>query len=301
MLKKNNYIITHDPAVPPNSGGYSGFILIHKGNYDMNKIDEYKLKQWYPSLPNEWKDEEVVIEKEDSICGERWTPTNVDEKSGHCIYENPECYPEFWEKVDEKNYEIVSFKLADSYAYIQNNGEYLCVDKPYTDKTGGSPLEWMVSEDSDWDIYSVKRLSDGEVFTIGDKINAGIDKCNSILSFRIDDSEQVIIDVKLGSYYLSDLEHIDTPIFTTEDGVDIYEGDKFWYIAKSSWNIGQLEAPENIIAYMAHGRFKFKHNAEDYVEEHKPRYSKADIRKAFRNSIFGDEYCELLILHLESL
>lgn len=41
---------------------------------------------------------------------------------------NPEKYPEFWEKIDEKAYEVLSFigKEFPRIYKLQNNGSYLC-------------------------------------------------------------------------------------------------------------------------------------------------------------------------------
>jgi len=73
-----------------------------------------------------------------------------------------------------------------------------------------------------WCIHSIKRLSDREVFTIGDRIKNG-----EIKNINIEDDELKIIvrpnnHVALFEVDLSKLEKV-KPLFTTEDGVDIYE------------------------------------------------------------------------------
>ena len=62
-----------------------------------------------------------------------------------------ENYPEFWQPVVEKNYEILSV--------ITNNNKF--IEKVYNQDATIEPY---------WKIRSVKRLSDGEIFTIGDKV-----------------------------------------------------------------------------------------------------------------------------------
>ena len=65
-----------------------------------------------------------------------------------------ENYPEFWKLVVEKNYEILEVK--GKYGAISSYIEEL--DNDLKDKT----------------IFKVKRLFDGEIFTIGDKTNFGL-------------------------------------------------------------------------------------------------------------------------------
>ena len=72
-----------------------------------------------------------------------------------------ECYPEFWEKVEDKDYEILSYE--DNFGNVfSKKGDLFTNDK----LTYGPQycLEYFK-------IYSIKRLSDGEVFTVGDKID----------------------------------------------------------------------------------------------------------------------------------
>ena len=60
--------------------------------------------------------------------------------------------PEFWEQVVEKDYEILSV--------ITNNGKF--IEKVYNQDATIEPY---------WKIHSIKRKSDGEIFTIGDKLD----------------------------------------------------------------------------------------------------------------------------------
>ena len=115
---------------------------------------------------------------------------------------NPENYPEFWEKVVEKNYEILSF-ISKEWCIAQLS--YFTCENNFT----GNDV---------WKIYSVKRLSDGEVFTIGDKTNFGlISKIvinNNSLSFYFEQ--------KSCGYNLQTLIKW-KPLFTTEQRSEIEE------------------------------------------------------------------------------
>ena len=81
-----------------------------------------------------------------------------------------DSWSEFWEEVVEKDYEILSFKqdsgIADLWTKFHTNSwgrnvNGQCVTNPYT-------TEEILSNKL-YAIHSVKRLSDGEVFTLGDK------------------------------------------------------------------------------------------------------------------------------------
>ena len=75
----------------------------------------------------------------------------------------PEYYPSFWQPVVEKDYEILSLAR-------------FCSIKPtITDVSnyGDEYIEALLKCDKAR-VHSVKRVSDGEVFTISDKTNFGL-------------------------------------------------------------------------------------------------------------------------------
>ena len=86
-------------------------------------------------------------------------------------YIKPEDYPEFWEKVIEKDYEILSFKYGNGAPYyhtLKQNGLY----SSSSNKKGIYPLSKQLKDVETFrcEIYSVKRLSDGKIFKVGDDI-----------------------------------------------------------------------------------------------------------------------------------
>lgn len=91
-------------------------------------------------------------------------------------------------------------------------------------------------------IYSVLRLSDNTVWTIGtDLINSEFPHAHPglIKSFNIEGNS--IWANTREDYFNHALERwskpMNKPLFTTADGVDLFEGDKFWYW----YNDGQLK------------------------------------------------------------
>ena len=234
----------------------------------------YKLRKWYPSLTDK-------IKKGDTVKYTKQTKpySYIHSDSGRIIdkYE-VERNPEFWEK--EKSYEIISFRLHNgSMAYIQNNGEYLCTSKPYTDKTDGSSLEWILIKDSNWDIYCVKRLSDGEVFTLGDNICLESYQ-GKVDGFEVFDNSILVLTSKFGWYPIEDIQHVKKPLFTTEDGVNIFKGDEYWMIDLdyAGGTIPQKVCADVQLASRVK-RFSTKEKAEEWIYN-ELRYSKNDIKDA---------------------
>jgi hypothetical protein len=131
-------------------------------------------------------------------------------------------YPEYWEEVIDLDYEIVSYVAKDN----PNN---------ITTKKRGCELH-----DSYWTIYSVKRLSDGEVFTVGDRIkvrNHGSSKRLDEIVIKNDQSsfrEGIWFYYSMGCSHFENTIKVKSPIFLTHDGKDIFEGDTVWFVNKNN-------------------------------------------------------------------
>jgi len=135
-----------------------------------------------------------------------------------------------------------------------------------------------------YNIYSVKRLSDGEVFTVGDRAKVYeygsiktidsmtlVTKCSSM-------KEGIWLNYNSGSSHITHaIKQEKQPIFLTHDGKDIFTEDIVWYVNKENlyydYIIAQPEVKFNseIRAY-----FLTREAAEDYIERNKPRLSIED-------------------------
>lgn len=175
-----------------------------------------------------------------------------------------DAHPEFWEKVEELDYEILDFKLH-KLGYATN-----CND-----------INKSVS------ILSVKRISDGEVFTIGDEATVESDKkrYKIIKIRRFTDAIQVHgeIDGKSFFYNLNDVIKLQpiTPLFTTEDGVDILDkNQKVFSVSECDFSIQnhqdfawiKTRSPQR-----KYHHFFTKENAEAYILYNKPCLSIKEI------------------------
>lgn len=117
-------------------------------------MKKYKLKKWYPSLLKEMKvGDEVLFDGKFYTMRIGNSNTNIGLSRGEV-----ENNPEFWEGVKNEDYEILSLSFKRSERpEIRSVQGY-----------GDDYIEALLKCDNT--IYSIKRLSDAEIFSIGDKI-----------------------------------------------------------------------------------------------------------------------------------
>jgi hypothetical protein len=180
-----------------------------------------------------------------------------------------ENYPEFWEKV--KDYEILelSFKRSERpeiRSVIRYSEEY---------------LEALIKCENT--IHSIKRLSDNVVFTVGDKVkqsNVQHNNTFTITRFEFDVNNKHLLVVSNGGIKLHKIEHCKTPLFTTEDGVEIFENNHpiLYWVKLKKYSLGideqnTLHCPD-LINYKY---FSTKEAAEEYIVMNKPCLSINDL------------------------
>ena len=126
-------------------------------------MKKYKLIKTYPGSPLLGKVLEPKVEKDNE-------DTNNFYWEGSWF--NPNDFPELWEEVVENNYEIISYwspRFGDTkYLYYEGHEDWDNINKSKYHP-----------------IHSVKRLSDGEVFTIGDKFTGYSSNGNTIRRFAL--------------------------------------------------------------------------------------------------------------------
>jgi hypothetical protein len=140
--------------------------------------------------------------------------------------------------------------------------------------------DWKIlSYSSPVTIKSIMRLSDGEVFSVGDYIDLRDEPISKI--------DVNFLSIKLpfihcGNYGTAlSIAKKRKALFTTEDGVDIKEGDEFWFIPQSHNNftqIGKLIASKGAVAQYAIARFSTENTAKEYIAYNKPRFSFNEIK-----------------------
>jgi hypothetical protein len=186
------------------------------------------------------------------------TPNGLYEGYQYNYYsKHVENNPEYWEEVIEKDYEIIS--------YIKK-GSTTCTT---TKRRGGE------NHKEYWNIHAVKRLSDGEVFIVGDRITGYHKDVRSIQTIKICPYTGIIRLEQSGGYTdLNNATKAKNPIFLTHDGKDIFEGDKVWYVNKENFYYDYFQSflgitfRSDLNAY-----FLTREEAEDYIIENKPALS----------------------------
>lgn len=198
-----------------------------------------------------------------------------------------ESQPEFWEEVIEikKDYEILSFI---GIGWIDGH--------LFPKETNGHEFERYLEESHKniVKIHSIKRLSDGEVFTIGDKCIQG-----KIAQIQLDIVKGLWIDFENPSHggyiNISIIQKAKIPILITEDGAEIFEGDKYYFVPinkKSGWSEWKI-VTDTAVKDKDHSDsnnwkdFSTKQAAEDYIMYNKPCLSINEINITINSSLHG--------------
>jgi len=75
-------------------------------------------------------------------------------------------------------------------------------------------------------------------------------------------------------------ERIGNKLLTTEDGVDIYDGDKVWFVTEKGSKGFTAKRPGTI---NGNRYFKEEKNADKWLDNNKPEFSRHDIDTAIEN------------------
>jgi len=199
----------------------------------------------------------------------------------------PPQYPEFWQEIVEKDYEILSFYSdTKSLAFPQRDGLFACSPLNSLNKGFYTAQEMLSMTFNKFTIKSIKRLSDGEIFTIGDKLHITFNKPNIIkelISFEITDHLYLKLKDSLGTVIttMNNLEKPKTPLFTTEDGVDIFESDDIYEVTSlqlfpTKWRSYYGNNGKPLIGKIY---FSNKEKAEEYILMNKPCLSYGEVQE----------------------
>ena len=175
----------------------------------------------------------------------------------------PHNAKDWWEEIVEKDWEILEFK------YIGSNCMYSLKDGLYD----GIPLYSLLHSGICVDtgsmlIHKVKCISTGEIFTVEDNTNKGKIKRFYIIS------DTMIVDIvnKKECCHLHELKHAKIPIFSTLDGVDIYDGQPYVYIDSDN-NIKNIKkADKNSGRLAGYMYFSTKEAAQEYLIQNSKTY-----------------------------
>ena len=236
----------------------------------MKKLKKYRLIKTYPGSPE--LSTEIIETKINSLC-----PVNECYINGKTFMligddsfeiKNPENYPEFWEKVVKKDYEILCIKHKKNKCFYRNSIDLRNLNL--------------------YDIHSVKRLSDGEVFTVGDRINHYGEYAKNEFSTKTYTLKEIyFIEENKLTFYVGKSFNLGAisaskyklPLFTTEDGVDIFKNTKFWYI--DNFIIKTYITREFSEIESSYKTFSTEEKAEEYILLNKPCICLKDLIEKF--------------------
>ena len=178
-----------------------------------------------------------------------------------------------WELQIEKDYEILSFLNSEDpkhnfVATKREDGKFRFADT----KMGFEESDFIRDKHP---IHSVKRISDGQVFVLGDKVAPfKSSKFGEIGEFIITVFNTVYVTDKYKTWGidLSDIKKKPLPIFTTEDGVDMYGDEDLWEVyGKEEKSIAPVRA-KILIDYLESPNrkaFSTKEAAQEYLDKEK--------------------------------
>jgi hypothetical protein len=227
-----------------------------------------------------------------------WLPTWIVENSND------------WEEIKEFP-KIISFRrISDKMLYT------LGWDDLYWGKEAivGHTLDTMITQSENkgyTEIYQV-AVSETEVFTLGDKVKDpftdGFDVVSKFIICK-DPKKDVVISIyrpdligklvaNVGNCFgncnieVSKLEKAPEVLFVTEDGVEIFKGDKFYYISIRNPNpvCHSGYAQEESAMNTNYKYFSTIEAAKKYIDENKPIYSKKQVREAIESSFVRENY-----------
>jgi len=240
-------------------------------------------------------DKEYIIGKEYEFSDMLQEDKNFEVKwrkgilSGYCPHPNSansfvcgnQYYVHCREKLEELDYQILSF--VSTHKLSNNHPSKLLSNGKHTWLNNTSPGEVKEEEllNGKYAIHSVKRLSDGEVFTIRDVVDGFSYNSRAIEGFILY-GRKIFIKQWGGQSEFEDIKKSKkTPLFTTEDGVAIFEGDDFFYPNTHVWVVSKTKANVKTIDYVIkvnkYKTFFNKEEAEKWVLFNKPCLSINEI------------------------
>jgi len=207
------------------------------------------------------------------------------------------------EEKPKKEYEILEYEylVTKERVTLRKNGTYYAKEHLGDDVRGATLEEFYSFYSPDTHrIISIKRLSDNEIFSIGDNVQYDpsnkytkypeYNKPYKIDKFHFDSLGRLVakgyneIDnitndaCVIESKNFRKVERV--PLFKSENGVDMYIGDRYFRII-SNWEIQEenvIQLGEHIYKNDTIKRFSTKEKALEYIIENKPCLSYNDIK-----------------------
>lgn len=179
---------------------------------------------------------------------------------------------------NEKDWEVKSYATYDNVVWVRYSGDLFRMLGH--EKSESELIKHQIP------IHTVLRKSDNSEFTKRLTYNVyGHEVTREIKGFEVVGNKMFVHFTDCDSVYLHHLSKPDKkPLFTTEDGFDIYKGDEYFYVPRAGQNLNwhKTKAEPNCgIESFNSARFKRRESAVEYINKNKPKYSEQQILEAF--------------------
>jgi len=238
-------------------------------------MKKYKLIQEYPTVPS------IKLGTIITQDGPKQATGHIFRTPDYIAVWNPQNYPKHWEEVNEKEYKVLTMIGSTS----QGNTFY----KVNEDETISSWINPKKSVEEalsfGYTIYSVKRLSDGEIFSISNHVGYNCKDLLVIKEFKIKNNRLYIKYSNSPEFFddwlCSNFNKFRPILFTTEDNIDIYPGDTYWCVntAPHLWSIFEQTSKEKTKLNKTVLAFYSECKALDYLVENKPTLSLKEVKE----------------------
>jgi len=195
--------------------------------------------------------------------------------SGFSVEIGVEPSSQFWEDITQE-YEIQIWSFG-------RNGEFL------TSHPDGTV---------NYNIHSVKRVSDGKIFTVGQSIKCGKDHAwiKKIINIYLVESSNKIWfttkgpdDIDTFDYFLDEVDTVEC-LLKSVDGVELFEGDRVYGIYAGDWKVFELILYKGNGVHVErweHGKFSSREAAQEYILMNRPCLSVQQVKDILSNYGFS--------------
>lgn len=170
-----------------------------------------------------------------------------------------------WEEVIEKDYRIISITTNTFMGLTYSGLDIQAFEENYTGT-------------KNWSIHSIKNLKTDEIFTVEDETTKGkiirIEICENTFGLYTD-----LHDCWNGLNTISKVKR--KPLFKTEDGVDMYVGDEYWFLTTMRGLVNLTVLPKHEPSEFKDNmkRFSTEKAGKDYLLMNTPCLSINDVMK----------------------
>jgi len=215
----------------------------------------------------------------------------TDANGDGCVTDKLSWHLESCKKIIEPSYEILSL--------IFNEDGKLC----YKDTDGCFKYERQLGQNgfndnlnaclnNGWSINSIKRLSDGQILTLGDKIEVrGLRQPTIIEKITFIEGDD---EIEINNFiYLFDIQKVDRCIFKAKYDVNIYEGNKLYWAKKGCFTY-ELKTKDGLSITNKNQKLYGVLHHKDYKDN--PNYLEIRHKEFEYFMCYGLQYWEIFLV-----